>query len=423
MVVRRAFWVVLILLVICLVAAYSTPQSVVYQRLAVLLGLVIIFSWLWASLSIRRVTVQRIARVFRMQFGQLFEERFEITNHSRWVRVWFELKDGSALPGNTGSRVLSMIGPGRSRSYVTRTLLSRRGEFDLGPTIVSSGDPFGLFLYRATFQGSKKLEVLPYFVDLTEFYTPVGLLSGGQALRKKTVEVTPYAAGIREYAPGDALNRIHWKSTARRDMLMVKEFEQDPQADVWIFLDGSVSVQSGELEPDATGEDRYWLWTSQRKVTIPSHTFEYAVSSAASIAAYYLRQGRSVGFACAGQKFSVLPAGRGERQLSKILEMMAFVECKGQLPIEAVVQSQASQLTRGSSVILVTTTASTSVLVTVNEIERRGTRPIVVLIDSDTFGGFGIYDEIASSLIAGGVPVKRVRQHDDLRAALEQTVR
>lgn len=406
-----------------LIAAYLTPQSVVYQRLAVLIGLVLAISWLWALMSIRRVSVRRVARVFRMQLGQLFEERFEINNESRWVRVWFELEDASALPGNTGSRVLSMIGPRRSRSYVARTMLARRGAFELGPTIISSGDPFGLFLFKTTFPATRKLEVLPHFVDLNNFITPIGLLAGGQALRKKTVEVTPYAAGIREYAPGDSLNRIHWKSTARRDQLMVKEFEQDPQADVWIFLDGFYSIHSGELEPEPSGEDRFWLWTSRRKVTIPPHTFEYAVSSAASIAAYFIRQGRSVGFACAGQTFAVLPAGRGERQLSKILEMLAFVECQGKLPIEALVQSQASQLTRGSSAVLVTTTCASSIPVAVEELQHRGTRPMVVLMDSESFGGYGTYEETAGYLLSAGIALKHVKLRDDLKTALEQTVR
>ncbi|GAP14733.1 uncharacterized conserved protein [Longilinea arvoryzae] len=423
MAVRRAFWVVVIILIASLAAAYYTPQSVVYQRLAVLIGLVLVVCWLWAVFSIRRVTIRRVARVFRMQLGQLFEERFEITNQSHWARIWFELKDASELPGNSGSRVLSMIGPGRSRSYIARTLLTHRGAFDLGPTIVSSGDPFGLFLYRTTFQSTKKLEVLPYFVELNHFYTPVGLLAGGQALRKKTVEVTPYAAGIREYAPGDSLNRIHWKSTARRDQLMVKEFEQDPQADIWIFLDGLKTIHSGTLTATKDENDPFWLWNARHHVTIPPHTFEYAVSAAASIAAYFIQQGRSVGFAAAGHAFAVLQASRGERQLSKILEMLAFIDCEGQLPLEALVQSQASQLMRGSSVILITTKASSSILLAIEELQRRGTRPIVVLVDSATFGGSAPAQDPALELASRGVPMKLIKLGDDLKAALEQTVR
>jgi len=423
MIVKTGFWVALGLLVASIMAAYFTPQSIVYQRLAVVIGLVLAFSWLWTMLSIRKISVKRVARVFRMQLGQLFEERFEVSNNSRWVRVWFEIVDTSGLPGNSGSRVLSMIGPRRNRSYVARTVLLRRGAFDLGPTILSSGDPFGLFRYRVTIPAVRKLEVLPYFVELSNFFQPIGLLAGGQALRKKTSEITPYAAGIREYAPGDSLNRIHWKSTARRDQLMVKEFEQDPQADVWIFLDGLATVHVGSLDSDSEMEDPFWLWTSHRAVTIPLHTFEYAVSSAASIAAHYIRQGRSVGLVSAGQSFTVVPASRGERQLSKILETLAFLECKGQLPLEAIVQSQASQLTRGSTVVLITTANAQNVLVTVDELIRRDTKPVVVTVDTAFFGVGENSEDTIASLIKRGIPVKQVKVETDLRECLETTLR
>lgn len=423
MIVKTGFWVALGLLVASITAAYFTPQSIVYQRLAVVIGLVLVFSWLWTMLSIRKISVKRVARVFRMQLGQLFEERFEVSNNSRWVRVWFEIEDASGLPGNAGSRVLSMIGPRRNRSYAARTVLLRRGAFDLGPTILTSGDPFGLFRYQVTIPAARKLEVLPYFVEIFNFYQPLGLLAGGQALRKKTPEITPYAAGIREYAPGDSLNRIHWKSTARRDQLMVKEFEQDPQADVWIFLDGLASVHIGSLGKDSEIEDPFWLWTAHRVVTIPPHTFEYAVSSAASIAAYYIRQGRSVGLVSAGQTFTVVPASRGERQLSKILETLAFLECKGQLPLEAIVQSQASQLTRGSTVVLITTANAQNLLVTVDELIQRDTKPVVVAVDTAFFGVDDNSENTIALLITRSIPLKLVKLETDLRECLETTLR
>lgn len=423
MIVKTGFWVGLGLLVASIAAAYFTPQSIVYRRLAVMIGLVLAFSWLWTMLSIRQISVKRMARVFRMQLGQLFEERFEVSNTSRWVRVWFEIIDGSGLPGNAGSRVLSMIGPRRNRSYVARTVLLHRGEFDLGPTILSSGDPFGLFRYQVTLPAARKLEVLPYFVEISNFYQPVGLLAGGQALRKKTQEITPHAAGVREYAPGDSLNRIHWKSTARRDRLMVKEFEQDPQADVWIFLDGLATVHVGSMEADPEMEDPFWLWTAHRAVTIPPHTFEYAVSSAASISVHYIRQGRSVGLVSAGQAFTVVPASRGERQLSKILETLAFLECKGQLPLESVVQSQSAQLTRGSTVVLITTVDARNLLMTVDELTRRDTKPVVVIVAPGSFEPRETSEDTIASLLLRGIPVKLVKMETDLRESLEATLR
>ena len=139
-------------------------------------------------------------------------------------------------------------------------------------------------------------------VHLSFFPFPAGILPGGKALRRKTQEVTPHAAGVREYAPGDSLSRIHWPITVRKDKFMVKEFDQDPQADVWIFLDGEKLVQSKLPDPPQP-KLIYSLWAlgQEYHVTLPQDTFEYAVSVAASIAHYFLKRGEAVGLACAGQ--------------------------------------------------------------------------------------------------------------------------
>src|SRR5919202_1673597 len=68
-------------------------------------------------------------------------------------------------------------------------------------------------------------------------------LPGGQDVKSRTYHVTPNVATIREYQPGDSFNRIHWRSTARTNQLMVKEFELDPTADVYIVLDMQERIQ------------------------------------------------------------------------------------------------------------------------------------------------------------------------------------
>ena len=56
------------------------------------------------------------------------------------------------------------------------------------------------------------------------------------------------------------MKRIHWPSTARRGRFMVKEFEQDPQADIWIFLDAQREVQASlPGQPQPSYEENLWL--------------------------------------------------------------------------------------------------------------------------------------------------------------------
>src|SRR5260370_11248838 len=103
-------------------------------------------------------------------------------------------------------------------------------------------------------------------LELPAFTLPLGPMPGGEALRRGAHYVTANAAGVRDYSPGDSFNRIHWRSTARRDRLIVKEFELDPLSDIWVFLDGDRGVQASE-KPERTEEPETLapLWVGSRE--------------------------------------------------------------------------------------------------------------------------------------------------------------
>lgn len=401
---------------------YAFTGARIYTRVLSFSVILIVLAFLWTYISLRGVTLIRTARFLRQQVGQVFEERFELNNQYPVTKLWLDIRDQSDLPGRSGSKVLTVIGARQRRSYVAYTRLTHRGQFHLGPTVISSGDPFGLFRSTRTIAGERSLLVLPHMADLSHMVTPPGVLPGGRALRRRTQEVTPYAASVREYAPGDGLNRIHWASTARKDRLMVKEFDQDPMADVWILLDANDGVQLSLPDenplPDPSTE-RHWLWRQQQRVTLPNHTFEYAISAAASIASYFMNAGRAVGVASAGQAFTALSAERSERQLGKILETLAYLQPEGELPVIGLIQAQAPYLPRGSTVILITPSLDKNIEAGVEEMIRRALQPVVVLIDRSTFGGRRHPDELVTRLRARRVPVALLRRGEDIRIAIE----
>ncbi len=430
MIVRRVFWGALIIFVAGFLGVYLLPvlapnfppESIaIPYRLMYISVLLIVVSWIWAFISIKGLKLKRIGRGFRQQLGDVFEEHFEISNNLPIIRLWLEVRDKSDLPGSSGSRVFSWIGAREVRTYSSYTLLTQRGEFDLGPTELYSGDPFGLFAFYQTIATDNKVLVLPYFVRLANFAFPPGLLSGGRLQQRKTPEVTPHAAGVREYAPGDPLKRIHWPTTVRRDRFMVKEFDQDPQADVWILLDAQKSVHYSHPDdiviPPA---DRFWLWKNRYEFSLPTDTFEYSVSVSASVASYFLRQGLAVGMMSSGQISIALPAERGERQLTKILENLAFLEDEGELPLLGMVEAQVSHIPRGSIVVIVTASNHETVALAADALHMRRMKPVVVLVDGASFGSGNGVDYLSLTLNHREIPVCVVKKGMDLRQALER---
>lgn len=409
--------VVLILFAVSFLAGASTGNQLYYQ-LVYLWGFLLVFSWIWSRYSVRNISVKRTARTLRAQVGQVFEERFEVVNHSRIPRLWVEIRDESNLPNSEGSRVLTIVQPRQTRSYLARTRLMERGSFLLGPTTIASGDFFGLFPSEVRVPSDESLLVYPLMVEVQHFPNPPGLLPGGEALRKRTQQVTPNAAGVREYINGDPLNRIHWLSSARRNMLMVKEFELDPLADVWLFVDAQAEVQSArDLQPVQTSPPQA-LWQRDIKIKLPPSTGEFAVSAAASLARYFLRENRAVGLVAAGQYLNLIPPDRGSRQLGKILEALALLRMEGDIPLRGLIETQAKHIVRGSSVVVITPSVSKDVILIFDHLTRRGLRPIAVMIDAATFGGPSGTRDLIEQIKTMGISVRRIDCDVELSVSL-----
>ena len=419
---RQTFWVILLILAGALLGIWITRAGI-YYRIMYFCLLLIGLSWVMAKLSVHNIEIQRMARGSRQQLGDVFEEQFEIENNSKISRAWLEIEDGSGLPGSGSTRVLSWLKPKSARNYSGYVLLTKRGEYRLSPTIISSGDPFGLFLNQKSFFSDQTLLVVPYLVDIVDFPSPYGRLPGGIAVRRRTPQVEPpRVASVREHAPGDALNRIHWPTSARRDRLMVKEFEQDPQADIWVFLDAEKDVHIGEpvehME-ERLDESPLW-WLNRSAYALPKDTFEYSVCAAASICKYYLRNEQVLGFASAGQNRIILSSERGERQLSKILETLAHIQSAGKLPLLGLVKSQAQSIPKGSTVVLITPSTDEGVTRSIVELIRRGMNPVLVLIDPISFGVNYDTKNVLSAAGTWNIPVILIRYGDNIKEKLEQ---
>lgn len=413
--------ILILLLFLAGLAGTLTTNAPVYMRLLYLSLITLLGSWLWVQISLSGIQITRRSRSLRANVGDVYDENFEIANTNRLPSPWLAVENKTELPAASGSRILGNIKHGQKQSYMARTWLTQRGAFPLGPTHLTSHDPLGLFQKTKSFPATSDLVVLPMLVPLHSFPAPPGLLPGGKALRQKSLGITPYAAGIREYEPGDALRRIHWATSARRQKLMVKEFEDDPQAEVWIFLDAHAGVQAS-LPDEGLGRCwDGWMLGKRPKFELPPATLEYSVTIAASLAHYFIRERRAVGLIAAGQTHIAIPADRSIRQEEKILETLAFVKAGDDLPIESLVRAQAGQILSGGSAVIITPSVRPQLVSAVDELQCRNLHPTVVLLDAASFGGSQGSERLEESLKNFGVPVFRIHHGDDIGAVLSSS--
>lgn len=403
---------------ISLLAGLVTGRTFFFNVTYVFAGLLLLsFLWTWNGANWLRLTRQTRAR--RAQVGRYLEERFTIRNTGFLPKLWLEIYDHSELPGHHASHVVSNLRSRSSVSWSVRTLCIRRGEFLLGPLRVVSGDPFGLFEIERKISATSRLVIYPATVPISDFTLPSGLLPGGDALRRRTHYITTNASSVRDYVTGDSFSRIHWRSTARRDRLIVKEFELDPLADIWIILDAERAVHVGEYNPTDADADKL-PWEVDARFSIPPSTEEYAVTIAASLAHFFLGRDRAVGLATNGQHYESIQVDRGPRQLTKILETLAVIRARGAMPLEQLLTLEGDQLTRGTTVIAVTPSTRESWATSAHRLLRRGVRVIAVLVDPEDFGGRPGMRQLASRLGIANIPTHIVRKGDDLLLALNR---
>jgi len=365
-------------------------------RLAYVLALAVPVCWVVAWYNTRHVDATVERRTDRGQVGQDAVEVIEVRNRDFFPKMWLDAEDPSDLPGHRSRRVV-IVPPRRARNWIVTTRLVRRGLYDWGPVRIVSSDPFGLFRRVREVGGKQQILVYPPVVDLPNFQAPPANLPGEGRFRRRTHYVTPNASGVREYAPGDAYNRIHWRTTARTGELMVKTFELDPASDIWVILDMERRVNAG------SGEDS---------------TEEYAVRIGASIARHYLVQNRSVGLMTFGRDLRALEPERGQQQMTRVLETLATVQAVGDAPLGNLLMEEQRRFGRHTTLVVVTSATDDYWLTAIQSLTQRGVRAAVVLLDPSTFGSDRSSLVMFSELTASDILTYVISKGDDLGLAL-----
>jgi len=137
----------------------------------------------------------------------------------------------------------SRLDPGQKVNFAQTIRWPRRGRFTVPPLQAVSGYPFGLVQRSADLGSPVEVLVLPALgkLDADRFRRFLGYAERGdhwesQATRRQPMGPAELHA-IRPYQPGDSQRSIHWRTTARRGELMVREFEEESSENLVLIVD------------------------------------------------------------------------------------------------------------------------------------------------------------------------------------------
>lgn len=398
----------IITVVVLLAIAWNTDITMVYIFFVVSF-VMFVLSFAHLQFNIPNISITREMNDTAFE-GDMLNVKMEIRNKRVLNTSFFELIDrfpaGPPDEKDVSIFMLDISGKENKKiSYVANCY--KRGLWKVGPVRVISQDALGFFRMRQSLNVFSEILIYP---SLFRVFAFPPLASGSVSwMGVETAKISGDSHeffGIREYQPGDAMSRIHWPSTARHNKLIVKQFERNAVQEVTIILDLKKGHDIG------TGKET---------------VLEYSVKIAGSVARYLLNEGAFVQMIGYAKETTMLPFGKGESAMHKILEYLAKVQADGSFSLAQTLEEASFVTPYSSTLIAIMSDNDAEALSSLVQFKIKGIRLIVIVLSVSTFGpveeaaqldvdAARRFDEALANLEAY---VYRVSKGDDLEKKFE----
>ena len=240
-------------------------------------------------------------------------------------------------------------------SYVAQPSL--RGVYTFDQATMDSSDPIGLYFFESTLDGADEIVVHP--ASALAPNASNGQLGArgqeeqdGSIRRGEGVDLH----GVREYVQGDSLRRVHWRASARRDKLVVVEYEDALPQDMQLIIMGTAANHRG------TGRQS---------------TFEVAIKVAATLSDRVQRDGGAFNISCGATVCSATTKGDARRARFALLEWLAHLDVPGTEQYPQPTNRTNASRTR---TVIVTPSITANVLQCIAAVRRGGIATEVILL-------------------------------------------
>lgn len=435
--------------IILLIVGFTMQWGLLVYAMWALLGVIAISRYL-AKHWIESVVAVRECNRDTAEVGDKVAVSVTLTNNSAIPIPWLLLEDSlsnEALAQRPprlkvdGRRLaLLQLGGHGQNALLYQLTFAMRGYYQLGPLLIEGGDLFGLHRRFKVVTEPGYILVYPKIVPLVGYELASRRPIGEIKMTHRLFEDPTRVAGVREYQRGDALNRIHWKATARTGKLHSRIFDPSTVAGATLLLDFHRDMYPLQGEP---------------------HRSELGITTAASLANALCQMGQQIGLITNGRdavdrireegyrrEFKsrdsakstlgvldenirlrpvIVETRRGVETFERIRETLGRLELTDGLTLAQLIVEGASRMSRDATVIAILGDVTTESAIALGNLRRSGyaVTAIVILSEGETqFGqdsgarfrdADGMLDKIGR-LYAEGVAVR----HIDNEVAISQ---
>ena len=407
--------------IVILIVALTFQLGMLAYAMYALVGVILVSRWMTARWSDSLTATRELNRL-EAKTGEVVGIIANIRNTGALPVPWALLEDLlplKALIHNppslqlSGRRVmLSSIGPGKQKSIMYQMKCNRRGYYQIGPLVLETGDLFGLHRRYRVVTKPTFLTVLPEAVPLEGYDIASRRPLGEVQMTHRLYEDPTRNAGVREYEPGDPLNRVHWGATARTGKLHSKIYEPSTVAGATILLDFHKDSHPDKHEPVRS---------------------EIAVAAASSLCHYLYDMGQQVGIITNGRDAAdrvreegwdydlrtrdaarksasmrtesdrlrpqVYVPDRGPEHLRRLQLALARVELTDGIHFDELILETGFRMPRDATVIAILQTVAEPYAVALGNLRRQGYAVTAIINTYDSYD----FAQLSKHLLAEGV--------------------
>jgi uncharacterized protein (DUF58 family) len=348
------------------------------------------------------IAVERQPHFQEIRLGDSLTIGLQIKNQSNYWIPWVILED--RLPRaaiHAPPQALELAGKAiRLQSFASRQnglftysiRSKRRGYFQIGPTILETGDLLGLHRSYRVVNQPQYISVLPRIVAMEGLEIASRRPMGEMRVEDRGMEDPTLMAGIRQYQAGDPINRVHWKATARTGVLHTRIFQPTCLQGAMLLVDLHEASNPQHHEPvrsdlavTAAASIAHMLYTLGQPFGLVSNGRDAAdrVRTVVAQTTYTDHQEavRNIDMRATSERLRpvVLQANRGPEHFAELHRLLARLERTDGLPLSHLLSETENRLPRMLSVLAIVQQVDDAGALALAMLRRRGFAVTVIV--------------------------------------------
>ncbi len=302
--------VYLLIMAVLFVGSLLARQNMPMLVFSLMAGPFVLNGWIIFMMFKRTNLTRHVPR--RAFAGEPFSVDIRFENRKWWFASSFVTASDCIQNAHERLRAHVLFPRVRAGQHTTasyKICLMQRGTYRFGPIDLSSRFPLGLVERGLTFEQPGKILVYPRIGRLSAAWKRKRSIAAELFQRPDSQRGVFYDEfhGIREFRHGDNPRAIHWRTSARHNELMVREFDRSCGQDLMVLLD---------------------LWRPEQPASTDLERVELAISFAATICVEHMRQtlGARLFVAVSGADWNCWEGQTGSSRTESLMEILALVE-------------------------------------------------------------------------------------------------